>query len=134
MEKQHQTKIISHGLVITIIISLAIASFALYIICESKKSKVCLYESYTLHTHMLILHGVQYIVSTQAFAGVFPFCRRTSFELMEIYAFCHKAKHLVMELQHWCVHLLHKSLGLDSSYCVEDRAISSLQRLSLQAF
>ncbi|KAI3792893.1 hypothetical protein L2E82_06784 [Cichorium intybus] len=39
MEKQHQTRIISHVLVITTIISLAVASFALCIICEFKKSK-----------------------------------------------------------------------------------------------
>ncbi|KAI7751836.1 hypothetical protein M8C21_022788 [Ambrosia artemisiifolia] len=39
MEKQHITKTIYHLLVTTIIISLAIASFALCIICELKKSK-----------------------------------------------------------------------------------------------
>ncbi|XP_071705486.1 protein MODIFYING WALL LIGNIN-1-like [Rutidosis leptorrhynchoides] len=39
MEKQHQTKNICHGLIITFIISLSIASFALCIVCESKKSE-----------------------------------------------------------------------------------------------
>nr|XP_043613776.1 protein MODIFYING WALL LIGNIN-2-like [Erigeron canadensis] len=39
MEKQYQTKIISHVLVIATIISLSLASFALCIICEIKKSK-----------------------------------------------------------------------------------------------
>nr|KAJ0201281.1 hypothetical protein LSAT_V11C600305460 [Lactuca sativa] len=39
MEKQHQTRIISHVLIIIIIIFLSFASFALCIICEFKKSK-----------------------------------------------------------------------------------------------
>ncbi|PWA98932.1 hypothetical protein CTI12_AA014120 [Artemisia annua] len=71
MEKQHQTKTISHAVVITIIISLAIASFTLCIICELKKSK-----------------GI---------AGIFRFCRRRSFELMESYVFYREARHLAME-------------------------------------
>lgn len=70
MEKQHQTKTISHVVVITIIISLAIASFTLCIICELKKSKVCSYQSYIRSTHMLILHGFQFFYL--GVGGYFP--------------------------------------------------------------
>nr|GEX18766.1 glutamate receptor 3.1 like [Tanacetum cinerariifolium] len=86
MEKHQQTKIISHVVIITIIISLAIASFTLCIICELKKSKkkelrvdgeLCFLprsQAFGYGIANLICSSVGQIVGT----GFFVFCKRST--------------------------------------------------------
>ncbi|KAL7595959.1 hypothetical protein Lser_V15G28034 [Lactuca serriola] len=86
MEKQHQTRIISHVLIITIIIFLSFASFALCIICEFKKSKkeeirvdgkLCYLpqsRAFVYGIAALICSFIAQVIGT----GFFIFCRRSA--------------------------------------------------------